>query len=309
MRRQRVIDAGSRVFTRLPELSVVVVTHNEGSMLRNTIDNFLATLPSGSELIVVDDQSSDGSTDFLRDYKSVKWVRAPARLGVARARQLGATQARGEAFVFSDAHVEVEPHWAPALCEVLANPEVGMVGPAVSDFANASCKGYGMTCTESLIPRWLPRLRREPYAVPVLCGMFLALRRDAFESSGGFDCGMLQWGSEDVELSLRLWLLGYQCVLVPSTVVAHLFRPRHPYHVDSEVVEYNRLRAGIVHLNRRRLLTFAREFQARSDYAGVRSVLYASDTRERRREMFARRLYDDDWFFGEVCARYDGVAR
>ena len=45
------------------------------------------------------------------------------------------------------------------------------------------------------------------------------MRRHVFEAVGGFDGGMTGWGWEDQEISLRLWLLGYELRLVPEVTV------------------------------------------------------------------------------------------
>ena len=51
----------------MTRLSVVVISLNEGESLRRTVDNLRDTLPSESEIIVVDDSSTDGSSGFLDD--------------------------------------------------------------------------------------------------------------------------------------------------------------------------------------------------------------------------------------------------
>jgi glycosyltransferase involved in cell wall biosynthesis len=46
-------------------VSVVIVTHNEGELLASTVASFLASLPEGGEIVVVDDLSTDGSAGQL----------------------------------------------------------------------------------------------------------------------------------------------------------------------------------------------------------------------------------------------------
>ena len=59
-------------------VSVVITSLNEGELLRQTVDNHLARLPSGGEIVVVDDGSTDGSTDFLNgNYEGVTLLRPP----------------------------------------------------------------------------------------------------------------------------------------------------------------------------------------------------------------------------------------
>lgn len=115
-------------------ISVVVITHNEGRNLDWTVSSLHETLPEDSEILVVDDRSSDGSTAFLKDPEpGVRMVRPKRRLGVAVARNWGARQTRGGYIIFADAHTLFPPGWQRPLIELLKNPAVGAVSPAISD--------------------------------------------------------------------------------------------------------------------------------------------------------------------------------
>src|SRR5262249_12279390 len=156
--------------------------------------------------------------------------------------------------VFSDAHVDVAWGWLDGLLGVLERPGVGVVGPAVSVMGGPRAVGYGYTlCDLSLNTRWLARESAEPHAVPMVCGCFMAMRREVFEAVGGFDGGFEGWGAEDSELCLRLWLLGYECFVAPAVEVAHLFRQRFPYDVDMATSLQNNLRMAMVHFGERLL--------------------------------------------------------
>ena len=67
-----------------PEISVVVVTLNEGDMLRSTVTSLDATLPEDAEIVVVDGGSTDGSADFLQGTNGRIRLFHSSGLGVAR---------------------------------------------------------------------------------------------------------------------------------------------------------------------------------------------------------------------------------
>jgi len=70
--------------------------------------------------------------------------------------------------------------------------------------------GFGLQLTgPDLDARWLPRKAGTPFAAPILPGCCLMMRRTAFDATGGWDGGLLQRGGVDNEMSVRLWLLGY----------------------------------------------------------------------------------------------------
>src|SRR5258707_8329413 len=95
----------------LPRISVVIVSRNEGCNLRRTVQQLQATSPVSSEIIVVDDGSTDGSTDFVSSFETaVRLVRTNC-VGVTKARNYGATQSHGEVIVFADAHIDAPSGW------------------------------------------------------------------------------------------------------------------------------------------------------------------------------------------------------
>ena len=145
-----------------PAISVVVISRNEGSYLRSTIEGLEATLPANSEIVIVDDGSVDRSTDFLTNYRSVRLI-VNKDLGVAKARNLGARQTTSEMIVFADAHISVPPCWWEPLWDALARANIGAAAPAISMLGDDTLKGYGLSLTgPDLDADWLPKTDREP---------------------------------------------------------------------------------------------------------------------------------------------------
>src|SRR5262249_12162431 len=222
-RQSLVASRGGRTMT-LDTLSIVVISRNEGAQLRATMDDLLRTLPKRCrDVIVVDDGSTDGSTACVERCPGVRVFRTDT-VGVANARNFGASRAEGDVILFCDAHMRLPARWRRALLEPLESPRVGAVGPGVYSLTEPQRRGFGLYLSgPDLHARWKQKPGRRPSPVPVLPGCFLAMRRDVFAATGGFDCGMRQLGGNDNELSLRLWLLGYELLIVPAVEVGHLF--------------------------------------------------------------------------------------
>lgn len=281
-----------------PRISAIVATLNEGENLRRTVENLHATLPKDSEILVVDDGSTDGSADFLAVDKSPARLIRRRRLGSARARNLGARRSRGEFLVFADAHVRLQPAWWAPLVELLRDPRVGAAAPAIVDMEHPKCKGYGMRLAgPDLEIEWLEPQAESPYRAPILPGGCWAMRRDTIEDTGGFDDGIVHWGSEDVELSLRLWLLGYELWLAPQVEVAHLFRETRPYEVEWTSVLHNKLRLAFLHLQQGRIARVVDALRKKKDFPAALARAVESDAVARRTDLARRRVHDDSWFF------------
>jgi GT2 family glycosyltransferase len=281
-----------------PTVSVVVTARNEGELLNRTIERIRATVASDTEIVVVDDWSSDGSTDAIARAGDLRLLRPPHELGVTGARNFGAAAARGEVLVFSDAHVAPNSGWLPPLLDALKDPAVGVAAPVVSALGREEDKGYGFTWRNpSLTMHWLRWSgAADPYEVPFLCGCFLALRRECFERVGGFDEGLRKWGSEDAELSLRMWLLGLECRVVPGSDIAHLFRPKFPYKVRWANTLHNTLRIATLHLGEESLARVIEHHASFPGFAKAYARLISGDVWAVREHIHSIRRYDGDWF-------------
>ena len=283
------------------KISVVVISRNEGRELKRTVENFDATLPSGSEIVVIDDGSTDGSADEVPTLRSRIKVLRVENYGVARARNLGAAEARGDVIVFADAHLRLPLDWWRPMLEVLENPRVGGVAPAIVGYRQ-DVIGYGLTFQDSRLEvRWRRRKPRGPQPAPIIPGCCFATRRDVLEATGGWDDSQLQRGNIDNEGCVRFWMLGYELMITPDTVVAHKFRKRSPYHVGWPEFLFNRLRLAFVHFNPQRLGKVVAALRNYPDFGEALALLAASDIAQRRREIHARRIRDDNWY----CNRFN----
>lgn len=288
-------------------VSAIVVTHNEGDLLRRTLSGLWASLPVGGEIVVVDDGSSDGSTAFRSSDRERLRIIRTSGLGVARARNLGARHARGGILAFFDSHVDVgRSFWAPVI-ELLAEPGVGAVAPAISMLDEPDARlGYGLTFTgPDLSVRWLQRQAGSPYAVPILPGCALAIRRSAFDAVGGFDDGLIRWGSIDNEFSLRLWLFGYELLVIPEIEVAHLFRSKHPYRVEWAWVIHNAMRLAVLHLTEHRVRKVIGALSEKPSAFAALDLLEHGDVYSRRRMYAESRLFNDDLYFDAIGLAFD----
>lgn len=279
---------------------------NEGTYLRRTVECARDTLPAGTEIIVVDDGSQDGCADFLRDSPSLAiLVRPSERLGAIGARNLAASMASHRTLVFLDAHMEMPPSWIDPVLDALEDPGVGAVSPGISVLGRTDARGFGLTWTGAeLDAAWLPQPTQAPFDVPLLPGACLAIRRDVFLSVDGFDGGLLRWGSEDAELSMRLWRLGYELRVVPDVVVAHLFRERHPYAVEWLWIVHNILRIAFVHFGPRRFERVIEAHKQQACFAQALALVVQGGAAQARQFMDRHASRDDDAYFkrfGDIC--------
>jgi GT2 family glycosyltransferase len=276
----------------MDRISVIVVTRNEGTELHRTVENLRDTLPGRSDVIIVDDGSTDGSAGRYR-----RRILAGG-LGVARARNLGATHAKGDLLVFADAHIRVGKRWWAPLADLTADRKVGAAAPAIAQFGKELEYGFGLRFTgPDLDARWLQDRPSGPVSVPILPGCCLAIRRRAFRAVKGWDGGLRHRGGTDNEMSVRLWLLGYEGVVTPEVSVRHLFRDVSPYPIGWPEYLHNRLRLAFACFSPARMAKVVRALHRHVAFGEAMELVLASDIRTRRRQITARRKRTDDEYF------------
>lgn len=115
---------------KLPLISVVIPTYNRIHTLPASVDSVLKQTYENLELIIMDDGSTDGTEEYVRDIadERVRYRKAEKNMGPSAARNMGAELARGEYLAFQDSDDE----WMPDKLEkqmklVLENRDISLV--------------------------------------------------------------------------------------------------------------------------------------------------------------------------------------
>lgn len=87
----------------MPKVSVVIPTYNRLQMVKEAVESVLAQDFEDFELIVVDDGSTDGTAEAIREYGGrVRLIEHPHNRGVSAARNTGILHSRGKYIAFLD---------------------------------------------------------------------------------------------------------------------------------------------------------------------------------------------------------------
>jgi glycosyltransferase involved in cell wall biosynthesis len=114
---------------RDPLLSVVMPVYNERDTIREIIGRVMR-VPLRIELIVVDDASTDGTTDLLRDLRAqhgFKLVLQERNRGKGSALRRGFAEVTGDIVVIQDADLEYSPEEFPQLIELICDGRADVV--------------------------------------------------------------------------------------------------------------------------------------------------------------------------------------
>lgn len=192
-------------------LSIVVPIYNEEETLCKILAR-VARIPVRKEVILVDDCSTDGTRDVLRELEQavdVEVVYKSRNEGKGAALRTGFARARGDVIVVQDADLEYDPRDIPKLLEPIVNNEAEVV------------YGSRFLGEEHRDPSWVHRFGNGllTQASNLLTGLELtdmetcykAFRRDVFE---GLMIRQDRFGFEP-EVTAKLARRGFRLVEVP----------------------------------------------------------------------------------------------
>jgi GT2 family glycosyltransferase len=214
-----------------PEVSVIVVHHRGLEHLLEALEAIAgASRGLSAETLLVDNTGGGDLSEVSRRHPNVRRIAAPGNVGFAAGCRLGAEAARAPVLALVNDDAVVEPATLETLAAALsaAPQDVVAVAGRLTDRAgrrNDFSDGF-LTFDGHAFAADVGRpLDRLPVSRPgeerlFACGGLMAVRREAFQSSGGFDDDYFAY-LEDVDFGWRQWIFGKRIVAEPRAVARH----------------------------------------------------------------------------------------
>ncbi len=224
-------------------LSIVIVSYNVKYFLAQCLDSVQQSATGiGAEIIVVDNNSSDGSVAFLQNkYPQVQCIALQENLGFAKANNIGWKQSKGSYVLFLNPDTIIgEDCLANIISCFGQDDQTGAIGVRMIDgsgqflpeskrgFPGPAASFFKLSGLIRLFPRsksiaqyylgHLPEKAVQP--VEVLAGACMAVRRSLLEKTGGFDERFFMYG-EDIDLSYQIRQLGYDNYYLGNSSIIH----------------------------------------------------------------------------------------
>ncbi len=225
-----------------PDVSIVIVNWNTRELLRNCLQSIMDQTQAAHEVIVVDNNSSDGSAQMVRDsFPDVVLIANSDNKGFAGANNQGLRIVRGgHVLLLNPDTLILEGAIDKSLAWLAQRPDVGCLGCQVwetvdviqrTSFAdpglvNLSIVEFGLMGLARKVPffgrpwyvGWDRKSERE---VDVVSGMFMLVPRDVMNKVGILDDAFFVY-SEEADWCRRIRDAGYKCVFAPVARIMHL---------------------------------------------------------------------------------------
>jgi hypothetical protein len=197
-------------------MSVVLPCANEGRFSWQTAQSIAEVTPPEvlKEVIIVDDGSTPPLiTQFPKDIiekAKVRFVRHESHTGLINAKAAGANIAVGDVVVFLDCHVKPVAGWDKPITDQIRTNYRRVVVPSITGldlktWSEVRGNGGSAKCylTWDSDFKWFDS---DDDYVAVMSGGLLAMSRQWWIETGGYDTAMKGWGGENIDQSLRIWL-------------------------------------------------------------------------------------------------------
>jgi len=225
------------------KFSVIVVNFNSGDYLLYSLRSIKLNLDENSEVIVVDNNSTDNSINKAKKiFPEFKYIESKKNLGYGGGCNLGAKHAKGDILIFSNADVIITKGTFEKIKNYLEKDnKIGILGPRFEypdGSYQPSCRRYprfkyllfGRKSIGSSIFKNNPITReflyldleneKNPVEVEGIVGAFIIIKKHIFEEIGGFDERFFLF-AEDIDLCLRVKEKGYKILHTPDIRIIH----------------------------------------------------------------------------------------
>lgn len=225
------------------KLSIIIVNYNTLSLTKACIDSIIEKTEGVEyEIIVVDNNSTDGSKEFFSNDKRITFIEVGDNIGFGKANNLGCQYAKGEYIFFLNSDtlllnnaVKIFRDYA----ECHRDERLGAIGCLLQDGDGQRCHSYAKLTTASdilksyFIAPFSKRKakkfigadaedeNREEIDVGYVTGADIFVHRSVLEVCGAYDPDFFMY-SEEAEMQLRFKKKGFRNVVIKTPKIVHL---------------------------------------------------------------------------------------
>lgn len=227
----------------MTKASIIILTNNRKQLLKQCLDSLIATGLSENEIILVDNGSSDGTSEMVKNYENLILVKNKKNLGVAKARNQGVKKAKGKFIIFLDDDTLIKKAKFSEIMDFMKkDSNVAIVGPKIlypdgkiQESARKFPTPLAVLWRGTFLARAFPNAHfykdyiladfdhRMPKEVDWVMGACQVIRRETFDKIGFLDERYF-FGYEDIDFCFRAKKAGFKVIYYPFAEIIHYYR-------------------------------------------------------------------------------------
>ena len=204
-----------------PKVSIIIVNYNGKELLQKCLDSLLKVNYDNFEIILVDNNSTDGTVEFItKNYPSLIIIKLDSNKGFAEPNNVAAKISKGKYLLFLNNDTVVTPNFISEMVKVMETDKKIAVCQSLLLKPDGSVDSSGDFIDHLGVVYNSKTKIDEIREVSSARGASMLVRSDIFEKLDGFDQKFFVT-FEDVDLCWRSWILGYRVLIIPTSIVYH----------------------------------------------------------------------------------------
>ena len=204
-----------------PKVSIIIVNYNGKELLQKCLDSLLKVNYDNFEIILVDNNSTDGSVEFItKNYPSLIIIKLDSNKGFAEPNNVAAKISKGKYLLFLNNDTVVTPNFIFEMVKVMETDKKIAICQSLLLKPDGSVDSSGDFIDHLGVVYNSKTEIDEIREVSSARGASMLVRSDIFEKLDGFDQKFFVT-FEDVDLCWRSWILGYRVLIIPTSIVYH----------------------------------------------------------------------------------------
>jgi GT2 family glycosyltransferase len=204
-----------------PKVSIIIVNYNGKELLQKCLDSLLKVNYDNFEIILVDNNSTDGTVEFItKNYPSLIIIKLDSNKGFAEPNNVAAKISKGKYLLFLNNDTVVTPNFISEMVKVMETDKKIAICQSLLLKPDGSVDSSGDFIDHLGVVYNSKTKIDEIREVSSARGASMLVRSDIFEKLDGFDQKFFVT-FEDVDLCWRSWILGYRVLIIPTSIVYH----------------------------------------------------------------------------------------
>lgn len=225
------------------KVSFIIITRNRKEKLKKCIDSILKAVPREKEIIIIDNNSNDGTLEMLQKYNNIKVFRNDKNIGPVASRNIAMKNTQSDYLFFLDDDIEIKKINLDKIIKYMQQDKrIGIVGPKLfykDNHLQESARSFPSILTiiwrGTFLHKIFPNVNfyarnilntksiNKPQEVDWVLGASQVIKKQVFNNIGYFDEDYYMYYGEDIDFCYRAKKAKWKILYWPDALIYHYY--------------------------------------------------------------------------------------